>query len=128
MFIACEEKSIDVDWVLETVRYDRAYISKRTNFIDWSSLVEIASRIASHLSEQEILDLAEASYEYPVNKIWRLMGLLRFDLFGFYTYRPRRRGFGPGFDEYSCSPLPTSEELLRYKKLKKRSSYCKIHW
>lgn len=86
MFIACDQKKIDVDWLLETTSYDRAFISKRTNYIDWSSLVEITNRGASRLTEQEILDLAEGSYKYPVYKIWRLMGLLRFDLFGFYSY------------------------------------------
>jgi len=86
IFIGCDQNDIDVDWVLETISYDRAYISKRTNFIDWSSLVEIIDRVASRLTEQEILTIAEASYQYPVFKLWRLMGLLRFDLFGFYSY------------------------------------------
>jgi hypothetical protein len=76
-------KKIGVDWVLETIIYDRVYISKPTNYIDWASQVEITDRVASQL---EISTLAEASYEYPVYKIWRLMGLLRFDLFGFYSY------------------------------------------
>ena len=84
MFIACEQKDIDVDWVLETVSFDRAHLQKRTNYIDWSSMVEISTRIATRLTDQEVLELAEASYEYPVYRIWRLIGLLKSDLFGFY--------------------------------------------
>jgi len=86
LFIACDEKGIDVDWVLETIPFDREYISKKTNFIDWPSFVELTDRVTGRLSKQEVLELAEASYEYPIYRIWRLIGLLRFDLFGFYNY------------------------------------------
>ena len=81
---ACDEKDIDLEWVLETLPYDRAYIEKASNFIEWSALVEIANRMGTKLTEEEILELSEISYRFPSYKIWRLIGLVRFDLFHFY--------------------------------------------
>tara|TARA_R110002072_G_scaffold1780_10_gene14800 strand:- start:21797 stop:24046 length:2250 start_codon:yes stop_codon:yes gene_type:complete len=112
MFLACDQKAIDVDWVLATIPFDRAYISHKTNFIDWSSFVELAGRIGSRLSEQEVLELAEVSYRYPVYKIWRLIGLLRFNLFGFYHYVFGEDGPVPKLYPIKAETL-ISEPLLR---------------
>lgn len=86
IFAVADEKQIETDWLLENVPFDRAYITKPTNYIDWSSFVDIVGRIASRLGSEEILALSEASHRYPTFKIWLLIGRLRFDLFGCYNY------------------------------------------
>jgi PAS domain S-box-containing protein len=86
MFVVSDENNIDSDWLLKDVPYDRAHISKRTNFIDWSSFVLIANRLADSFTAKEIFELSEASYSYPDYKVWLLIGRLRFDLFDFYMY------------------------------------------
>ncbi|MFT7469852.1 MAG: hypothetical protein ACI8PP_003111, partial [Candidatus Pseudothioglobus sp.] len=86
MFVVADENNIDSDWLLKDVPYDRAHISKRTNFIDWSSFVLIANRLAESFTAKEIFELSEASYSYPTYKVWLLIGRLRFDLFDFYMY------------------------------------------
>jgi PAS domain S-box-containing protein len=113
IFIVAEEKNVDADWLLENVPFDRAHFRKRTNYIDWSSFANIANRLASQLSEQEIFELSEASYHYPIYKVWLLIGRFRFDLFGFYTYIMGEGGIAAQFYPIEIETLYSAPALGR---------------
>lgn len=86
IFIACDEKGVSTDAVLQGVPYSREHIETPSNFIDWQSLNRLLEQAAANFSDEEIYAVAEHSYRQPLFRIYRLIGQLRFDLRGFYHY------------------------------------------